>query len=562
VIALALALTLPSLTAGLTADDWIQKLLAVGPHLDGLERGPLDLFTFADGNAAHARALIDQGVFPWWTDPAVKLSFFRPLTALTHILDWRLFPSQPWLMHLHNLLWFALALAAVAYVYRRLLAPPALATLALLLFAVDDHHGLAIGWVANRNALLALALALPALALHDRHRRDGWAPAAWLGPACLLAGLCAGEAALAVAAYLVAYALTLDDGTLAQRLGRLWRYGIVALCWQLYYHWSGFGAARSGVYLDPAHDLDFWRALPARAASLLVGQFALPWSDFAPMWGVISPRLDRVMTIYSYVVVALLAWLFWPTIKRQAVARFFALGLLLATVPVCATFPADRLLWFVSVGAMGLVACLLADEPRGLRRAGALAMIALHVVLAPPLLALRSRSIATVSKPLERADRTIPTDVTDKTVVLMNPPVDPFAGYLQFTRAGRGEPRPARLRWLATGAAGVELVREDATTLRVRQLGGFNHNVSERMLRSPRHALAAGQHIDIAGMHVEMLAFDEARIRFDVPLEDASLVWLRWQAPRGYVPATPPPVGQRVSLAPIDAIAATFEKHE
>jgi hypothetical protein len=170
--------------------------------------------------------------------------------------------------------------------------------------------------------------------------------------------------------------------------------------------------------------------------------------------------------------------------------------------------------------------------------------------------------MVTMNRPLERADRTIPTDVTDKTVVLMNPPADPFAGYLQFTRAGRGEPRPARLRWLATGANGVELVREDASTLRVRQIGGFEEYVSERMLRSPRHALAAGQRIDIAGMHIEMLAFDEARIRFDVPLEDPSLVWLRWQAPLGYVPATPPPVGERLSLPPIDVIAAAFDKHE
>jgi hypothetical protein len=562
-IALGVALSLPSLNTGLSADDWIQKAFAVGPTMAGLERRPLDYFSFADGVVAHAQALVDHGVYPWWTDVHVRLAFFRPLAALTHALDWRLFPSRPWLMHLHNLVWLALALAAVGFVYRRLLRPPWLATLALLLYATDQVHGAAIGWIANRNAMVTLALGLPAIALHDRQRRENWAPGGWLAPLALLAGLCAGEAAIGVVAYLVAYALTLEEGPLVPRLLRLWPYALVVAGWQVVYHRLGYGAARSGVYLDPAGDsAAFLRALPGRGAALLVGQFALPWSDFTPLWRILSARLDLEMTLYSFAVVAIVACLVWPTLQRHAVARFFAVGLLLATVPVCATFPADRLLWFVGVGAMGLLACFFADEPRGLRRVGAWAMIALHIFLAPPLLALRSRSMTTVEKPLSRANDTIPKtpDITHKTVVLMNPPAEYFAGYVQLTRAGKGEPQPARLRWLATGADGVELTREDANTLRVRQVHGFTHNISEIMLRSPRDPLAAGQHIAIAGLAIDILAPDEARMRFDVPLEDASLVWLRWQDERGYVPATPPPVGATLALPPVNLLAATFPR--
>ena len=43
----------------------------------------------------------------------------------------------------------------------------------------------------------------------------------------------------------------------------------------------------------------------------------------------------------------------------------------------------------------------------------------------------------------------------------------------------------------------------------------------------------------------------EALFRFDVPLEDPSLVWLRWTHD-GYSPWTPPAVGESVVLPAFD----------
>jgi hypothetical protein len=49
-------------------------------------------------------------------------------------------------------------------------------------------------------------------------------------------------------------------------------------------------------------------------------------------------------------------------------------------------------------------------------------------------------------------------------------------------------------------------------------------------------------------------------MHFAVPLEDASLVWMRWQDARGYVPATPPAIGTTVVLPPTDLMAAGAAK--
>jgi hypothetical protein len=555
VVLAGVLLAAPSLTTGLCADDWYHQLRAVGPALPGMAPRSLDLFTFADGNPAHARALADVGVFPWWADPEVKLAFFRPLTALTHDADHALWPHSPLLMHAHSLFWFALALVAAGAVFRRFLGP---SLLALAFFALDDAHGPAVGWIANRNAMVALALGLPALLLHDLGWRGGWRPGRFLAPLSLAIGLCAGEAALAVMAYLVAWALVLDDDK--GRFLRLWPYLLVVAVWNVAYRGMGYGAAHSGVYFDPVGDAGaFLHALPERASALLVGQLALPWSDFSPMYRYLGDRAALLMMGYSLALVGLLVWLFWPLVRQDRVARFFAVGLLLSTLPICATFPADRLLWFTGIGAMGLLARFFAQPRSGWRRWAGWALIGIHLVLAPPLALLRSRSMVTVEKPLALANDTIPKtpDIAHRTVVLLNPPSDWFAGYIQATRTARGETRPERLRWLAPGEGGVELLREDAFTLTVEAHGGFTGRLSEQMLRSPGRPLPPK--IALAGVDIEVLAPDRARFRFDRSLDDPSFLWMRWGA-RGYQPASPPPVGGALHLPPVSALAATFAK--
>ena len=113
--------------------------------------------------------------------PDFRMSFWRPLSSLTHVLDHVLWPRSFVLAHAQSMLWFAALLAVVAVLYRRFHVPW-IAHLALLLYALDDARGWVLGWVANRNALVAATLAFAALAVHDRVRRDGWRPGLWLAP--------------------------------------------------------------------------------------------------------------------------------------------------------------------------------------------------------------------------------------------------------------------------------------------------------------------------------------------------------------------------------------------
>ncbi|MBS2025153.1 MAG: hypothetical protein JST92_22360 [Deltaproteobacteria bacterium] len=570
-VALGVLCNAPSLGTGLVADDYIHALLL--RHVPSLSpaRGPLDLFRFADGDAAHAQALLDDGEFPWSASRTVRFSFWRPLTALTHALDYALWPDSPALMHAQNLLWFALALLLVALVYRRLFREhadaalaAALSGLALLLFALDDAHGPAVGWIANRNALIALACASPVLLLHEHARRTRSRLAAVAAPVALLVALLAGEASLAIVAYLGAYALHLERASVRARVLSLTPYLCVVALWRVVYGHLGYGVSGSGVYLDPASQpRAFFLASLTRLPLLLLGQFGAPWSDFATLYPLVNAWLLPLMIAVAVAAIAFLLFALWPLLRADRLARFFATGCLLSLVPVCATFPSDRLLVFAGVGAMGLVAQALAFRAgRALKIASAYFVIC-HLVLAPLLLPVRSRSMDTIQAMVSLADDTLPREpwIAGKTLVLLDPPSELFGAFLAPMRAARGVPAPARWRLLSASESALEVTRTAANTLLLRPARGFLEQESSRLLRSLDAPFHAGEVISLAGLTITIVdVLPDGRphtvsFAFDRALDDASLLWRHW-TDAGYAPWTLPALGEHVTLPAHDVWSA------
>jgi hypothetical protein len=560
-------LTTPSLRLGFIADDYLHAIVLRHLPVPMPQRGPFDLFRFATGDPAMARVMMERGQILWTSDVHGRFSFFRPLSAATHVLDYALWPGSPWLMHAQSIAWYALALLAAAGFYRRFVGATWVAGLALFLYAVDHTHAPAVGWIAARNSLIALTLGLPVLTLHDRWRRDGWSVGAWAAPLLLGVALFAGESATAIVAYLVAYEVHLQRGAWREKVRAMLVYAPVIAVWRGVYTLFGHGVSGSGLYLDPARTpLAYLRALPSRLPALLLGEIALPPSDFSILYEYIGPSVARWACAASVLVLALLAAAMAPVWKRDPVARFFATGLVLAALPVCAAFPSDRLLLYVGLGVCGLVAQRLA-LPGGTGAGVAVAFLALIHVVVSPLMMIGGSSTATYEYSSELADRTIPKDpgVANRTVVLVDPPNDSFAVSLWMMRTARGEPFPAHLRVLASVTSEVTVTREDARSLRVRPANGFVEHEAERMLSDPERPLAKGAVVALAGMSVTVTDATpdqrpaEALFRFDVPLEDPSLVWLRWTRD-GYAPWEVPAVGASETLPAYDFRRAVLQQ--
>ena len=307
----AVLLASPAVWTGWHSDDLAHRLvLTGGDAFPAQSSSPMGLFSFVDGNAERTRAAIESGLLPWWSREDVRIAFWRPLAALTHIADYGLWPDSAALMHLHSLLWFAALVAAAAGLYRRLIQPAWAAALAGLLFALDDAHADAAGWLASRNLLMAGVFGITALIAHDRWRRDGWRPGVIVAPLLLLLGLLSGEAAVGVVGFLIAHAVFLDPGRRRTRFAALVPAGLVVVAWHLAYQRLGYGTFGSGIYTDPA--CEPWRFLTGlmdRAPLQLLAQWALPPSDLYVFMSPFAgsplsepiPRLPIMANFESYV---------------------------------------------------------------------------------------------------------------------------------------------------------------------------------------------------------------------------------------------------------------------
>jgi hypothetical protein len=350
VLVFAMLLMLPTLTVGLLGDDFLFRELL---RTSGMQAHPgalFGLFTFSDGLPEHNRHMRDIGLFPWWAAENAKMNFWRPLSELTHWLDFALWPSWPVLMHVHSVAWYGLLVFLLGRLYKQIDPNPMRAHVSMLVFAVSTMHMLAVVWLAARNQLISACFIVLCLSLHHRWRQGGSTPLRWGAVLCFGLGLASAEAGLAALAYVVAYACFMDGGrSLKDRVGSVLPYLVLMVVWRHQYNAWGYGSAELGGYIDPGSD-------PGRFAHALA--LRLPTLLIAALTGVTStvlPALPPVLKpFYATAAVAALAGMWLVSLRlgiwQSKALRFLAFGALLALVPVCAAEPNDRLLLNAELG--------------------------------------------------------------------------------------------------------------------------------------------------------------------------------------------------------------------
>jgi len=522
---LAIVLSLPALWGGLQGDDWFHLATMRRVGLQAEAEPLLDLFTFFDGGAG-AGALREAGLVGWWAAPDLRVVFLRPVSAATHLLDEALWPRSPALAHAHSLAWAGALVGLGALLLRRFSGAGAAAGLGALLFAVEDAHAVGFGWVANRNALVALTLGLGALLLHLEGRAAGrWGPrAAALGLFGL--ALLAGESAVAAGAYLVAWELCLGPGGWRARAAALAPWAAALVLWRLGYQHFGFGAEGSALYIDPGREpLRFAAAVAQRLPLLVAGQLGqLPIDAWA-----VAPRAGRALMVAAAALVSAGgAALLLPTLRRSAPARALALGAVLSAIPLCAAFPMERLLLAPSLGCAGLLGLALTEGApgRGLRLLGLL-----HGPLAAALLVLKIGALPLQGAVFAEAEVAGPRDaaLAGQRLVFVNG--NDFAPvYLAVIRWLRADaPAPAGLAVLWPRTTGATVTRVDAHTLRLAGDGPMLDLPLEGLLRDPQsRPFEAGQRIAGAGFEVRVEQVEDGlplviSARFDQPLDDPGL---------------------------------------
>lgn len=560
---LAIVLSSSALLLDLYLDDHVARY--VYSDRDGAARLFMNHsggFGFSLGDPVENHWLMEMGWAPWWLDAQMRFAGFRPLSVLSHTLDFRVLKDSPLLMHVHSLVWAGLMVLAVARMYRALLTPK-LAAAAALLFALDYTHAFAIGYVMNRHALIGTTLGALALSEYFRHRCGGRGRAAWLGPLCYALGLLGSELTVSVLGYLLAFELLDRQDAWRKRARAAAPYLAITLVWLAMYKAAGFGAAGSDFYIDPGREpLHYLRAFLLRGPLLWLGQFSAPPAE---LYYEVSGAMAVGILAWAIVVVVLVVWMLWPSLRSNRTARFWFVGMLACLLPAAGPDANNRQLIFVSLGAMALIAQAwqrCAEHATAGRPSVALSapppalvglFLAFRLFVSPALMPFMTASIG-LNGPINRAAAAFASEpYANRDIIFVTTPyVYPVRVAQLFMRMA-DKRLPRHIRYISAGPGKTTLLRTGPRTLEVGFEGGLFSHPELRPERDPRLAMPPGTTVRLHGFQVDVLEARKdagptrVRVMFDRPLEDPSLAFYRWDE-RRFVPFAPPPVGARVEL--------------
>ena len=558
-----------SLKQGFQMDDYVQQMHIFG--IEGIvpkaERPWLEFFAFVRNKEA-LKEYQRRGIAPWWSAPDLKMAFFRPFSSMTHLFDYRVWPSSPWLMHLQSLLWFGLLLLLLMRLLSGLGMERWLAAGVGLLYGTFHGFAAPVSWLANRNAVIAAVFGLTCLWFHHRGRQEKSFVFGLFASLAFGLGLLSGESAIAVCGYLFAYAVFLDPAGWKGKAASLVPYGLLVVGWRVMYKILDFGVYGSGLYIDPLHDpLRFFWALLERVPLLLFGQWGFPpISLYTPL----PAMAQTLFWLWTLGGLAFCILLFWP-LRRLPLARFFGLGMVLAVIPICATFPDDRLLFFVGVGGFSLLALFFAhlSDPstsapwlggaawkRRIAKVGFWGLFVIHAVLSPPLAAMRSFQMEMFDSFIQKGADTLPLHKGKEAYYVV---LGSFNSFFDMNVIPRlmWQKRIALSHHYVLGPAteGSEVNVLDAQTLVIRPKGGFLQSL-DPLFRAPAIPFVQGQRLQSRDLQIEIRAITkdgrptEVLFRFSHPLHSARFVFLT-STKDGYKEVSLPAIGKTLLVPPL-----------
>jgi hypothetical protein len=560
VVALAVALHAPSLLWGFFADDYSQQLVLRGVTIGSMR--PWSLYDFGQLDPAQL-ATFEQAGYPWWMGADWKVRFFRPLSSLTLWLDHVLFGDQAIGYHLSSLAWFALALVLVHALFRAIGLGPKRALLALLIFGVHSGSAVPVGWIANRNSLVALVLEVGAVLAVATSRRASSSPSRAALALAMALGLASalskesGVAALALVALFLVWHARRPVARAALPL-------VLAAVYLIAYLACGFGA-RTPFYPTPWSD-------PARFAGnlalLLPGSVPSLCGLFSLDLAFLLDEQRPYLIVAALVLAGLIVAAAWPVLRRCDAAPLWLGWWLVTLLPQGSAPPSDRLLLTTAVASSALLAELVAralakgaPHGRATRLAARFLLVASTAIAALSLLAAQegTRLLAVQSR-----QAVLEADVGDpslgrREVFLLQAPNALAALSPGATWAAEREDRDLRFWSLQQGRRGLRWRRIDARSFELVSLDRpFLDLPFESVLLSRPLAPRQGERwrrsaFEVAATEVDGHGLRTLRFTCQRDLDDARNRFLVWRQGR-WVHVPPPAIGQELVLPPVEPL--------
>lgn len=291
----------------------------------------------------------------------VSYGFYRPVTALTFMLDYRLWGLDPWGYHLSSVLWHILASLGV-YLLARRLAGSLAALFCGLLFLAHPVHSEAVSWIACRGELLAAAGIFCAMILYLK-ALDAGRPAwkfVWASCACVCLAAFSKENALVFPLYILGYHFSF-------RKKLSWRGFVPFVLFASGYVCLRLCLLKTIMPPDSFAGGETFLRVPGflRALFMYVRLLFIPVGLHTEYGNRLYPWSDPLVFLGVAIFCALLMYALRSR-ESQPVVTFGILWFLAALIPVTGMYPfnafymAERWLYVPSFGMILAVSCLLA----------------------------------------------------------------------------------------------------------------------------------------------------------------------------------------------------------
>jgi hypothetical protein len=537
--------------------------------------GPLTLYRLMDGSPQQKSALISEGFCPWFSTLDSRMNMCRHLSSAFIVLNYQISGMNPLGYALHSLLWYLVLIVLVGFLVRHIVTdsgshtvhPISFITVIIFTLAVRNAESLIYGsacWL-----MITMAFGLAGLLAHIKWREQGWKPGRFLSLFAFLLALLAGEAALAMLAYLAAYELFASPGPFKKRISALLPAAFMVFIYLIIYRIMNYGTANMVLYSNPFNDpIGFISGLPLKLASMLGEMFLGAISVFN-----VNPNdPSRVLPTFlagvgALVLVGLLFYPVWSSASHQQRRKFnwLMLGTVAAMFPMASVQACSRVVLILSFGSSILLAFILyywwkkiRKNPKSLAWIGGVACIGLlgiHVILSTYYWfsgaqeikqyldewnEFQNKSILNESKPHQKA---IFLNGTGGDLI--------FTGY--YHRKVNRLPMPESWWVLSFLEKKNRYLRTAENKLELQIIKGSLLDLPYvYYVRDPKVPFKKGEILKFSGFQVTILEVNKdgptrMEFTFERSLDDESYCFYKLQEGRLHI-VTPPAVGQSLTL--------------
>lgn len=446
----------------LHTDDFLIRAYVTGEHPQFLHEESkanklANAYYFFGSDRNKTEKLKEYGALPWWSDDSASMSMFRPISALTHYIDYAFLNGNFFLIQLHSFFWLCFLFFSLVSFYKKFNFMPWILVLASAMFIIDLSHMTNFYWLAARNVFISTAFGLLAVRFHMQWRERQNYVNFFSAILFFCLSLLSAEAGIAAGAYLLAYALFLDEKKPIRGLLSIVPYGILLIIWRVAYQVFQYGSQNISLYVDPVNSLQEFLLLFFQAALLIITAVI---SGMGSMLSGMSKEVEGWYLVFGACLLIFSTILIMPLLrhktKESAQLRFFYAGFLFSVIPFCALSTyTTRSGVFAYVGFSVLLAALInqywQDKNFKIIKRLFIAFALICHLLIPAVLSIfvslnpnDNNNLIKTEADLEHA---LPSS-RDKYTVYLNYPSEVNAMFLPYTWQAEGYDEPLGLiRW-------------------------------------------------------------------------------------------------------------------